>query len=549
MDALYGVAARLPTHGAGAADNLTFTIILNAVRHAAWIFDGSKISETSEDTAKRRHRAAMEGRRMWDDVIRRWRKGDIWIDEELVCAMGRLLLISRHPQDLDAVLSLVEQTMAIPRAIPLLNTPERRSVAPVPARLFQKSSRRPREPGLNKSVMEEEQEEDEDGYEEEQQEKGLDKVGEEQLKEEAVEDGSEYNEDKTDNIHLHQTDQPDQPPQLDETLESFGASTIDPTLNSSPVISDSEFTPVDISHAQVFSPQTRRTQPVTYVRPGNNTLSLLVDACVGMYADRAAQDYWGRLTAAVPDGGFGIQPDAENYFMYLRLLRLQRASRLAIELLEEKLGSANAHVDKSGMLVLGPITSKYGSDLAVPKTFRIAMSACVRCRTDPHALGHAMRLLRLMQARLPEPDPVVLRMYLDVAASAGIRTQVQTGVKVGWQRLLNAVEVAELSFRNLKSLLTYGYGEVALEEEADRERRLKLGNVAMASLDVPRVPVDDFDQQLALSDEENRLPRPSKPLSYRVPDSTRKEVLGLAREMVSAYDRVLEGGKEEMRRK
>lgn len=552
MDALYGVAARLPTHGAGAPDNQTFTTILNAVRHSAWTFGGSVISETPEDTAKRRHRAAMEGRRMWDDVIRRWRKGDIWIDEELVCAMGRLLLISRHPQDLDDVLSLVEQTMAIPRAIPLLNAPERSSVAPVPARLYQKSAERlpdDDEPGMNKTAIKEEQEEDDDGYEEEQREEGLDEVGEEEpLKEEAVEKGFEYIEDKEDNVHLHQTDQPDQSPQLDEASGSFGASTIDPMLNSSPVISDSEFTPADLSHATVFNPKTRRTQPVSYVRPGNNTLSLLMDACVEMHAGRAAQDYWGRLTAAVADGGYGIYPDAENYFMYLRLLRLQRSSRLAIELLEEKLGSADANVDKSGTLVFGPMTSKYGHDLAVPKTFRIAMSACVRDKTNPQVLGHAIRLLRLMQARLPEPDPVVLGMYLEVASMAGRRSQVRTGEKMGWQRLLKAVEVAEVSFRNLKSLLNFGYGEVGLEQEEERERRLKNGSekMGMAALEDARRRVDVYDQQLALADDTGALPRPTKPLRERVPNSTRRGILDLARGMVSAYDRVLDEGQEEL---
>ncbi|MCJ1302565.1 hypothetical protein MMC08_005369, partial [Hypocenomyce scalaris] len=136
IDALYGIAAKLPTHGVGAPDNLTFTTILNAVRHAAWTFNGSKIGETPAETTERRQRAVNEGRRMWDDIIGRWRKGNIWIDEALVCAMGRLQLMGRHPTNLDAVLSLVEQTMAIPRMVPRLNDPERSSVAPVPSRLF-----------------------------------------------------------------------------------------------------------------------------------------------------------------------------------------------------------------------------------------------------------------------------------------------------------------------------------------------------------------------------------------------------------------------------
>lgn len=551
MDALYGIAAKLPTHGAGAPDNLTFTTILNAVRHAAWTFDGSEIGEKPEETAERRHRAAMEGRRMWDDIIKRWRKGDIWIDEELVCAMGRLLLISRHPQDLDDVLSLVEQTMAIPRAIPHINAPERSSVAPVPARLFQNSPQRLSngdEPGMNKITMGEEDEE----REEEQQEKWLEEAGEEdRLKEAGKEEVFEdFAEEEEENVRFRQTDQPDPPPQLNEASKSSSAKSIDQNPISSPVLSESEFTPVDISHAEVFNPKTRTTQPVAYVRPGSNTLSLLMDACIGMRAATAAQDYWGLLTASVPAGGHGVAPDAENYFTYLRLLRLTRSSRLAIDLLEENLGSPDAQIDKSGTLVLGSMASKHGRDLAVPKTFRIAMSACVRGKSNPRALDHATRLLRLMQARLPEPDLVALGMYLEVASAGGVRTEVRTGEKVAWQRQLEAIEVAEVSFGNLKSLLNFGYGEVGLEEE-ERERMRKNGTAQMemeARDDERRRLENVHEDRQALADESEGLPKTVKPRRDRVPDKTRWEAIELAKRMVSAYDRVLDGGKEEVDR-
>lgn len=118
MDALWGIAARLPHAGPGAANNYTFTTILNAMRQNALI---SK-KETGDEGSKGHEAILQQGRTLWADVIDRWRRGDLHIDEELVCAMGRLLLIGERPRDWDDILSLVQQTMNIPRFSPRLGT-------------------------------------------------------------------------------------------------------------------------------------------------------------------------------------------------------------------------------------------------------------------------------------------------------------------------------------------------------------------------------------------------------------------------------------------
>ena len=118
MDALWGIAAKLPEFGIGAPNNLTWTTILNALQRSALV--DTESLEEPEEKSRRIGKAVLEGRRMWDDIIGRWRKGNMWIDEELVCAMGRLLLIGDKQEDWDDVLSLVEQTMAIPRLKPRL---------------------------------------------------------------------------------------------------------------------------------------------------------------------------------------------------------------------------------------------------------------------------------------------------------------------------------------------------------------------------------------------------------------------------------------------
>ncbi|KAF2872181.1 Rtf2 RING-finger-domain-containing protein [Massariosphaeria phaeospora] len=123
MDALWGFAAKIPATGPSAANAITYITILNATRQNLLV--NVPKGETEEEGATRREQGIVEGRRLWEEVIGKWRNADIIIEEELVCAMGRLLLVGSRPRDWDDVLSLVEQTMDIPRLVPRLGTPAR----------------------------------------------------------------------------------------------------------------------------------------------------------------------------------------------------------------------------------------------------------------------------------------------------------------------------------------------------------------------------------------------------------------------------------------
>ncbi|KAK3203110.1 hypothetical protein GRF29_112g239218 [Pseudopithomyces chartarum] len=125
MDALWGFAAKIPEGGPGSADARTYTIILNAIRRNLLV--SAPFGEGENELAQRRERGVVEGRRIWGDVVKKWRNADLVMEEELVCAMGRLLLVGSRPRDWDDVLSLVEQTMDIARLVPRLGTKERRS--------------------------------------------------------------------------------------------------------------------------------------------------------------------------------------------------------------------------------------------------------------------------------------------------------------------------------------------------------------------------------------------------------------------------------------
>lgn len=128
MDALWGFAAKIPESGPGAADATTFTIILNAIRQSLLV--DAPLGEGEIELARRRDRGVAEGRRIWEDIVGKWRDADLIVEEELVCAMGRLLLVGSRPRDWDDVLSLVEQTMDAPRLVPRLGTAERDALLP-----------------------------------------------------------------------------------------------------------------------------------------------------------------------------------------------------------------------------------------------------------------------------------------------------------------------------------------------------------------------------------------------------------------------------------
>ncbi|KAI1155062.1 hypothetical protein F4825DRAFT_460047 [Nemania diffusa] len=99
-------------------NNLTYTTILNAMRMN---FDkrpgDNEPSERLEDKEVQQEKQSVirRAKAIWEEVISRWRSGSLIIDEELVCAMGRILLMGSY-SDIDSIEGLIEQTMMIPRA-------------------------------------------------------------------------------------------------------------------------------------------------------------------------------------------------------------------------------------------------------------------------------------------------------------------------------------------------------------------------------------------------------------------------------------------------
>jgi len=336
LDALWGIVSRLPSKGAGSADNYTFTIILNAIRQNVLVSIGDEGGETNSTQA--REAAVMQGRTIWADIMYRWRQGDLWIDERLVCAMGRLLEIGERPRDCDDIFSLVQQTMNIPRLFPRLGT----KLAP---------------------------------------RVDLDSGNDER------------------------------------------------SLTESTNLED----PFDIRPSQASSLLSKRTQggsSLNYATPGRNTLSLIMMACLKMAQRRAATVYWELLTDAET---YNIVPDLDNKNSYLRVLRQARAAQDAADFVRVQMAKP-PHL---------------------AKTYRIAMSTCVRCigvarRHDVTAVYAANELFELMEQRLDTFDITTLKQYVDVLKTADCADSepIARGIKLllgdGVEQKSNLVRFKEL---------------------------------------------------------------------------------------------------------
>lgn len=132
-----------------------------------------------------------------------------------------------------------------------------------------------------------------------------------------------------------------------------------------------------------------KSASLQYVKPSANTLSMLLEASLKLYLKNAADEYWKIFT---DPQGLAVQPDVENYHAYLRVLRQARASSQAVKLVR-------------GM--------KYSEPH--PKTFRLAMSACLRNQGSPTVMRDASDVMDLMQARLPQMDVRVCSMWMELA--------------------------------------------------------------------------------------------------------------------------------------
>lgn len=143
--------------------------------------------------------------------------------------------------------------------------------------------------------------------------------------------------------------------------------------------------------SHVFDPIDQATGQLTYPKPNNKDLTMIVSACSLMtQAIKAGVAYWRHLT--MEDSNYRINPDAVSIYQYLRLLRLARNSGIALQTIQEQL------------VPIGQATSGKG--------FLIAMTICRRDRRNHNVFSTANKLLDLMGKSMVLPDPRVINEYL-----------------------------------------------------------------------------------------------------------------------------------------
>jgi hypothetical protein len=354
VEAMFAIASSLDSKSIiGQPNNLTFTTILNGLRMST-IIDGRSAELTPMQKRENVRKAIWEARKTWARAVTRWRKGDIWIDEELVASMGRVLLLGEK-QDVDDILSLVEQAMNIPRQIPSM-------------------IKRPSEEPLLSSTG---------------------SLPNQSMSEVATSEGAELANKAS-----------------EDTLE---ATEVLPEL----------FVPGAV-------PKTSVKVPSAYAKPGPNTLSLLMSACLTLKSKEGAKKYWKIFTEN------GVKPDVENYHAYLRILRMTRSSSEALQVL----------------------LSMHQQDLQ-HKTFRIAMSACERDKLNPNVFANAGKILDLMQIiKLKESYIPVLISYLEVALDSPVYSKTKSSIGQNeysptgqGNQILRALERLEPFITNFRSMI------------------------------------------------------------------------------------------------
>lgn len=121
VDAMFLVAKSI-NDTTRAANAQTYTTIFNGMRHHLLKTTQNLDAERRAETAAK---IVGDAKRIWVEVLEKWRAGKLHIDEELVCAMGRLMLnapATDPRRELMEVFELLQQTMNIPNFAASANT-------------------------------------------------------------------------------------------------------------------------------------------------------------------------------------------------------------------------------------------------------------------------------------------------------------------------------------------------------------------------------------------------------------------------------------------
>lgn len=139
-----------------------------------------------------------------------------------------------------------------------------------------------------------------------------------------------------------------------------------------------------------ISPNMAGNKPLPYLQVGNRELSTILEACMSMNQGAGAgKAYWQHLTQeSNPDR---VTPDPGSFDQYMRLLRLSRSSRAALELIRDEMVPAK---------------------LVDVVSFHIAFTCFLRDHRNINIFKISNELLEIMDRSVLSPDLRVLENYL-----------------------------------------------------------------------------------------------------------------------------------------
>ncbi|KAJ2906768.1 uncharacterized protein MKZ38_010759 [Zalerion maritima] len=283
---------------------------------------------------------------------------------------------------------------------------------------------------------------------------------------------------------------------------------------------------------------TTRSQ-ASYVKPGNNALSLLLTACEHPQKTGQASAYWRILTGPP----FRVTPDSASWHQYLRTLRRAHNSAKSLQ----------------AVLAMPP-------RFVAARTFRIAMATCARDNLNLNSFANAGRMLDVMTHTLRVPDPHSLRIYLRTATLTGRRTFQERGelgmaeyarqltrslekvwdpFKIAWDQAFGGPplwNIPNLADEAVRESLKKARDAELKEKSENRERGYKALNLtAMSKED------EAFDREEEVWLGKGQKEQESKSIAkHMVQYNDQREVVAVARRMLAMFDRVVDLGGSDM---
>lgn len=522
-----------------AANNLTYTIVLNALRYQPPKneLDDPDVQDVEvQHEEKQKIAVAIDrAKAVWDEVMRKWIKGKITVDEELVCAMGRSLLPGTKSDNAD-IFALLDQTMRLPNLYPgrtesktskppPSNSGTSEGVEPLDSEGVEPAQSKGGAPAVVEGTGEPVERVDSEAANlassETTIQEGSEMIqaeGSEQAKQESSEPANLLGSGETSNEEGGEPDRVEggelakvesgKPAKLEgskttipedselvtaegsETAKSEGSESALPGVSETTDIESREPAKLEASGPTEAEGQDgaapggsdsskvlRKTSSRTFKTPANAPLLLPRprNNTLSLVLDALINlnvPSLGTLYWKLLTGEFTVKPDRDNYHRYLRLLRNGRASARAADVVK--------HMPR---------------ELANEKTFRLAFSACVADNLNHHAYQNACSILTVMLEVLHVPDAQALRMFLQAATGNFHRFQKmaetdEQAARLGLgTQLIGAVDRLWEPFRVLNSAKSYPTGNYRSPEEEWAKTRptrmeiLKLARRMLATMD------------------------------------------------------------------